>query len=413
LIDGVAAGRLIRMRSPRLALGALGLGAFTVGASELVVVGILDPIADDAGVSISAAGALVTAYALGIAVGGPIVTALTARFDRRRVLRLALAAYVAGNLLTAVTASFGLLVAARAATGTIHGLFVGVATVIAAGLAEPGREGRAVAIVFGGIAISTVIGVPLGTLIGQSFGWHATFVATVVLGAVALALVFGLVPGVQARGSGRLTDEARAALTLPVISILGVGFLIIGGQFTALTYLGPFLDRVTGISGGAIGAFLLVFGIATAAGTFASGRAADRSAAGTLIVANAGLAAMLFALYLVGPVPALAALALIGWGLVGFGLVSTALQLRVINLAGRGGDIAASLGASAANAGIATGALVGGQVVAGRGVHEVALVGAGILALALPATVASRSLRATGEARKRSRPVTAASGVSS
>jgi DHA1 family inner membrane transport protein len=218
---------------------------------------------------------------------------------------------------------------------------------------------------------------------------------------------------VRARGSGRLTDEARAALTLPVIAILGVGFLIIGGQFIALTYLAPFLEQVTGVSGGAISGYLLAFGIATAAGAFASGRAADRSAAGTLIVANAGLAAMLLALYLVGPAPALTALTLVGSGLVGFGLVSTALQLRVIKLAGSGGDIAASLGASAANAGIAMGALVGGQVVAGLGVRDVALVGAGILALALPATVASRSLGRATEARVRSRPVTAASGVSS
>jgi MFS transporter, DHA1 family, inner membrane transport protein len=410
---GATRNSIGRARSSHMALAALGLAAFTVGTSELVVVGILDPIASDAGVSISTAGALVTAYALGIALGGPVATALTAGFDRRRILRFALAAYVAGNLVTAVTASFGLLVAARAMTGTIHGLFVGVATVIAAGLAEPGREGRAVAMVFGGMAISTVIGVPLGTLIGQSLGWQATFVTIVVLGFVSFALVVGLVPRVRARGTGRLTDEARAALKFPVIATLAVGFLIIGGQFIALTYLGPFLEQVTGISGGALSGYLLAFGIATAAGAFASGRAADRSAASTLIVANAGLAVTLLALYLAGPAPALAALALVGSGLVGFGLVSTSLQLRVIMLAGSGGDLAASLGASAANVGIAMGALVGGQVFAGLGVRDVALVGAGILALALPATVASRSLRPTTEARGRPGAVTAVSGVSS
>jgi MFS transporter, DHA1 family, inner membrane transport protein len=375
-----------------MALATLALGAFTIGTSELVVVGILDPIAHDAGVSISTAGTLVTAYALGIAVGGPIATALTARFDRRRVLRVALAAYLAGNLLTAVTASFGLLVVARAATGTVHGVFIGVATVVAAALAEPGRQGRAIAIVFGGVAISTVAGVPLGTLVGQISGWHATFAGIVILAAVALALSLAFVPRVQATGSGRLGDEARAALTFPVLATLGVGYLIIGGQFTALTYLAPFLDRVTGISGGVVSAFLLAFGIATAAGAFASGHAADRSASGTLIASNAGLAAMLGALYLAGPVPALTVLALVGWGVVGFGLVSTAIQLRVIGLAGRGGDLAASLGASAANAGIATGALVGGLVVADAGVRAVALAGALILLAALPATVASRAL---------------------
>jgi MFS transporter, DHA1 family, inner membrane transport protein len=397
-------------RRNEIALAALGLGAFTIGTSELVVVGVLDPIARDAGVSISAAGTLVTAYALGIALGGPVATALTARFDRRRTLRLALAAYVAGNLLTALTANFGLLIASRAATGTVHGLFIGVATIVAAGLAERGREGRAIAIVFGGIAISTVVGVPLGTLIGQTFGWQAPFVVVVTLGAVTLGLVLATVPHVQAAGSGRVADEARAVLTIPVVATLAVGLLIICGQFTVLTYLAPFLERVSGISGGAISAFLLAFGIATAAGAFASGRAADRSAAGTLIAANAALAAALGALYLVGPVPALTVLALIAWGVVGFGLVSTALQVRVISLAGSGGDLAASLGAGAANAGIAAGSLIGGQVVANMGVREVALVGALILLGSLPATIAARSLRQPAARRDELAGVTSIAG---
>jgi DHA1 family inner membrane transport protein len=247
--------------------------------------------------------------------------------------------------------------------------------------------------VFGGIAISTVAGVPLGTLIGQAFGWQATFVAIVILGGVALTLVLVSVPQVEARGNGRIGDEARSALTFPVLVILGIGFLVIGGQFATLTYLAPFLDQVTGVSGGAISAFLLAYGAATAIGAFASGRAADPSASGTLIAANGALVVMLAALYAVGPVSALTALALIGWGLVGFGLVSTAIQLRVIELAGEGRDLAASLGASAANAGIAVGALVGGQVVAKMGVRNVALVGALILLLSLPVTIAARGLR--------------------
>jgi DHA1 family inner membrane transport protein len=376
-----------------LALAVLGLGAFTVGTSELVVVGILDQIADDAGVSVSTAGTLVTAYALGIALGGPLLTALTARLDRRLMLRAALGAYVVANLLTALAASFGLLFMSRLAAGSLHGAFIGVASVVAAGLAGPGREGRAISIVFGGVALSTVIGVPLGTFVGQALDWRATFQSVVILGAVALALLLAFVPGVEARASARLRDQARSALTVPVLATLAVGFLIVGGQFTALTYLSPFLEQVSGVSGQAISALLLAFGVATAVGTFAGGRAADRSAAGTLIIGNAGVAAMLGALYLVGRVPALVVLALVGWGVLGFGLVSTSLQLRVISLAGRGGDLAASLGASAANAGIAAGALVGGLVVADVSTRAVALAGTLILAGALPATIAARSLR--------------------
>jgi MFS transporter, DHA1 family, inner membrane transport protein len=376
-----------------VALAALGVGAFTIGTSELVVVGLLDPIARDVRISISAAGALVTAYALGIAVGGPVATALTARFERRRVLIIALAAYLAGNLLTALATSFGLLLVSRAATGTVHGLFIGVATVVAAGLAEPGRAGRAISIVFGSIAVSTVVGVPLGTLIGQTWHWRTTFVSIVILGGLALTLVLASVPRLEAAASRRSGEDARSALTVPVIAILGVGFLVIGGQFTALTYLAPFLDQVTGVSGRGISAFLLIFGIATAAGAFAGGWAADRNAAVTLIAANAFLVPALGALYLVGRVPTLTALGLVAWGLAGFGLVSTALQVRVIGLAGRGRDLAASLGASAANAGIAAGAQVGGQVVGNLEVRYAMLAGALVLLAALPATVAARSLR--------------------
>jgi MFS transporter, DHA1 family, inner membrane transport protein len=386
--DGLAAAS-----RARVGLAVLGLGAFTVGTSELVVVGILDQLADDAGISIGAAGSLVTAYALGVALGGPLLTALTGGLERRAMLRLALAGYAAANLATAAAASFAPLFVSRLVAGSLHGAFIGVATVVAAGLAAPGREGHAIAVVFGGVALSTVVGVPLGTLVGQSLGWQATFLGIAVLGALALLLNMAFVPRVRARGTGRLSEEARSALTFPVLATLAIGLLIIGGQFTVLTYLAPFLDRVSGVSGEAISGFLLAFGVATAIGTFAGGRAADRSASGTLIVGNAGVAAMLLALYLAGSAPGLTLLIVVGWGLIGFGLVSTALQVRVIGLAGRGGDLAASLGASAANAGIAIAALVGGQVVANLGVRDTALVGALILLACLPATVAARSLR--------------------
>jgi DHA1 family inner membrane transport protein len=308
------------------------------------------------------------------------------------MLRLALAAYAAAHLVMAASESFGLLFASRLGAGAVHGAFIGVASVAAARLAGEGREGRAIAMVFGGVALSTVIGVPLGTLVGQTLGWRASFLSVAALGAIALALTVVLVPSIGSRGSGRTLDQARAAFSLPVLAMLAVGFLIIGGQFTTLTYLEPFLREVTEVSSGAVSAFLLAFGVATAAGAFLSGWAADRSAAGTLIAANSGLAAMAGALYVAGPVPLLTAVAVIGWGLVGFGLVSTALQVRVIGLAGCGGDLAASLGASAANAGIAVGALAGGLVIAELETRDVALVGALILLLALPATIAARSL---------------------
>ncbi|MEV1009378.1 MFS transporter [Streptomyces sp. NPDC049881] len=380
------------------ALAALGLGAFAIGTAELVVVGVLSLIAGDLDVSEGTAGLLVTAYALGISLGGPLMTAATIRLPRRLLLWLALAVFVLGNLSAAFAGAFGMLLVARVVTGAVHGLFIGVASAVAAGLVPAERRGQAVSMVFGGIAVSTVVGVPLGTLIGQSAGWQAAFAGVVVLGALALVATLAAVPPVGGSGSGGLGAQARYAFAPPVLAMLATGLLLMGGQFTAFTFLAPLLEDVTGVSGGTISGFLLVFGVASAVGTFLGGRFADRNADATLLVGNAVLVLALGALYLVGPHPVPAALALAGWGLVGFGVVP-ALQLRVISLAGPGGDLAATLGASAVNAGIAAGAAVGGWAVSAYGVENVPLVALVICLVALPATWFTRHLKApaTGE----------------
>lgn len=381
----VRAGRS-RVRSrTHLALGALFLGAFVVGSAELVIVGILNLVAQDLAVSISTAGTLVTAYALGISVGGPVLFALSVRFARRLLLRLSLAAYVVGNVVAVVAVSFDLLLVARVVTGSMHGLFVGVALAVAAGLVPPERVGRAIAVVLGGIAISTVLGVPLGTLIGQAMGWRAAFVVVVVLGVVALVSTLVFVPPVENAGTGGFAAQARYALAPRVLAVLGVGFLLMGGQFAALTYLAPFLEGVTGISGGLISVFLLAYGIANAVGTFVGGWAADRGAATTLVVANVVLIFAFGMLYLAGSTPILVVLALGLWGLVSFGLVPS-LQYRTVGLAGPGRDLAAALPASATNAGIAAGALIGGWAVANFGTSAPVIVGAVICAIVLPTT---------------------------
>jgi DHA1 family inner membrane transport protein len=382
---------LSQSRSTR-ALVALGLGSFVIGTAELLVVGVLNLVAQDMQVSVSTAGQMVTAYALGISVGGPIVSALTTRFGRRFLLVAALAAYVIGNVVAVAAVGFGMLIVARVLTGSIHGLFIGVASVVAASLVPPERQGRAMGMVFGGIAVATVLGVPLGTLIGQGLGWRAAFVGVVILGVLALIATLLLVPTVPARGNAAFGAQARAAFAPRVLGMLGVGLLLIGGQFTVFTYLAPFLQDITGISGGLISVFLLAYGLASAIGTFIGGRFADRGAARTLIVANLVLVAAFVVLYLIGATPILVALVLAVWGLVGFGLVPS-LQLRVITLSGPGADLAATLGASAVNAGIAGGAVFGGWVLSQYGVHAVVLAGLIICAVAFPATWAASFLK--------------------
>lgn len=364
--------------------------AFVIGTAELVVVGILELIAGDTGVSLGTAGNLVTAYALGIALGGPIIAALTARFGRRSVLQIAFAVFLLANLAAVAAAGFGMLLVLRVLSGSLHGLVAGVATGIAATLVAPERRGQAIAMVVGGITVSTVVGVPLGTLIGQALGWQAAFVAVVVVGMLALLGTWRFVPSVGGAAGAEVGAQTRAAFGPRVLAMLGIGLLIFAGQFTAFTYLTPYLSEVTGISGPAISVFLLGYGLAATAGTWLGGRGADHNPTATLLVANLVLVAALGALYLFGSSPVLAMLALGAWGLAGFA-IPPALLLRVTTLA-RGSDQAATLGISAANAGIATGSVIGGAVIAGHGPHATVLVALLIAAVALPATWATRFL---------------------
>jgi DHA1 family inner membrane transport protein len=376
------------------AMAALFAAAFVMGSAELLVVGVIDLIAADLAIPVSTAGAAVTAYALGIAIGGPVLTALTIRSERRRVLAWALAGYVVATAAPLVTSSAPLFLTARFAAGSLHGLFIGVAFAVAGALVPPERTGRAIGIVLGGISVSTALGVPLGTLVGQAMGWRAGFVGVTVLGLGALLALLLAVPAVAATGGGRAAVQARHAFAPRVLAVLGTGLLILAGQYAVLTYITPFLQERTGVSSGAVSAFLLVFGVATAVGVFAGGWAADRSATRTLVLGNAALVVALGLLHVVGAVPALVAVVLVVWGVVGMGLVPS-LQYRVLELAGPGRDLAATLPASALNAGIALGALAGGWTLDAYGVGGPVLTGLVVAAVALPAAWATSSLRPT------------------
>ena len=380
-------------RRSSLVLATLFLGTFVLGTAELLVVGVLDLIARDTGVSIGTTGGLVSAYAVGIAIGGPILTAATIRFSRRSLLRLSLAAYLPANLLLAFATDFELMLLARVVTGSLQGLFIGVAFAIGVSVVPVARMGRAISAVIGGIAVSTALGVPIGTLIGQELGWRGAFLAIVGLGAIALAASVAIIPEVGNTGTDGFRAQGRHAFAPPVLAVLAVGFLLMGGQYAALTYITPFLQNVTGISGGLISGFLLAYGAATAVGVFVGGWAADRGASRTLLIANVLLLVSLGGLFLVGSSPVLTALVLIGWGVVGFGLVPS-LQHRVVSLAGPGRDLAATLPASAVNGGIAAGAVIGGWAVAGQGPSAPSLVGLGVILLALPVTFATSRLSA-------------------
>jgi DHA1 family inner membrane transport protein len=341
-----------------LALATLFLATFVLGCAEMLVVGMLDLLAADLRVSIPAAGALLTAQALGMAVGGPILTALTIKLDKRTVLVGALAVSVVANLVLVLTADYSLFIAARALAGAAQGLYIAAGCAAGISLVPVERMGRAMSVVISGFAVSAAVGVPLGTLVGQLLGWRGSFTAVVVLAVIALAATLGVIPPVRGTGGG-VGKQARHAFAPRVLAVLGVGFLVFAGLAAFFTYVVPFLQSVTGITGPLVSVFLLAYGAATAVGTFGGGRFADADAGRMLILGTGGVAVSLAALYFLGGIAFLVALALFALGLCGMGMAPS-LQYRVVELAGPGGQLAQSLPASAANLGIAFGSAAGG-----------------------------------------------------
>ena len=373
-----------------LALATLFFGVFVMGCAELLVVGVLDLIAADLRVPIAAAGTLVTAYALGMAIGGPILTALTIRMDKRAVLVGTLVVFAVANLVPLLVPDHGVFVAARVLAGAVQGLFIAVGFVTGMALVPPERAGRAISVIISGIAVSAALGVPLGTLVGQTVGWRGSFLGIILLSVVALVATVASVPSVPRTGGG-VAGQARYAFAPRVLAVLLVNFLVFAAVYSALTYIVPFLNGVTGISGALISVFLLAYGLANAVGAFCGGRFADRSAARTSSWRP--------------PAPRPAAGALprrrgraargageAAWGLFVGGMVPS-LQFRVVSLAGPGGALASSLPGSAINVGIAAGWLAGGVAIGGSGVSAPVVTGLIIAVIAVPTAWATGFLK--------------------
>ncbi|HET9422516.1 MAG TPA: MFS transporter [Nocardioides sp.] len=376
---------------PAVTLGALFVGAFVICTSELLLVGVLDLIAADLGVSAAAVGTFVTGYALGLAIGGPALTALTIRADRRTVLAAAMILTAAGDLVTAFSSSYELTLAARTATGAMQGLFLAAAFAAGTAVVPAARAGRAIAVVLAGTSISTALGVPVGTLAGHLLGWRGSYAAVAALIIVATLVVLALFPPVPAPEEAA-GNQARHAFAPPVLAVLGLCALVFGATMAALTYLVPFLTDVTGISGGLVSVFLLAYGAATAVGSFGGGWFADRNAERTLIVGALGITGSLAGLYLFGSSPLAALLLLAALGVFAMGS-GPSLQYRVVALAGPGGALAQSLPASAVNVGIAAGSFAGGIAIERSTASGAVLAGLALAALAIPVAWATRALR--------------------
>lgn len=389
-----------------LALLALTISAFAIGTTEFVIVGLIPTIAADLGVSLPSAGLLVSLYALGVAVGAPVLTAITGKVPRKALLVALMALFTAGNLLAWLSPGYGSLIAARILTGLAHGVFFSIGSTIATGLVPKEKAASAIATMFSGLTVALVTGVPLGTFIGQHFGWRATFLAVAALGVVAIVGSLMFVPRKLAHSQPASLLQQLGVLRQPrlllVYAMTAVGY---GGTFVAFTYLAPMLQQVTGLQASAVGLVMLAYGVSVAVGNIWGGRLADRKGpVGALKLIFSLLALVLLVLTFTASHPWLMVLTVLAWGAVAFGNVA-GLQVYVVQQAERFApqaiDVASGLNIAAFNLGIALGAWGGGWIVDGIGLRHTPWIGALVVLGALGLTALSGRLDARDPAPAR------------
>ncbi|MEV5953905.1 MFS transporter [Streptomyces sp. NPDC051987] len=382
-----------------LALLALAVVTFGIGTTEFATMGLLPQIADGVGVSVPHAGNLVSAYALGVVVGAPVLTGIGARVPHKRLLLLLTGLFVIGNTASALAPNFGLLFAARFLAGLPHGALFGVGAVVASRLVAPDRAARAVSRVFLGLTIANIVGVPAGTALGQHLGWRYAYCAVAVIGLVALAALALLVPH-QPRGpQAGIRQELRAMGNRQVFIGLATAVVGFGGFFAVYSYLVPMLTHLTGISDSSTTLVLALYGVGMTVGTLVAGPLTDRALRPTLYAGIVLLAAGLVTFYFTvhSTIPALVTVTLIG--AMG-ALITTPVQMLLMINAKDAPTMAAASNHSAFNMANAAGAWLGGLVIsAGWGWAAPDLVGAALalagLALAVTGGVLDRGSRAS------------------
>ncbi|KIF78338.1 MFS transporter [Streptomyces sp. 150FB] len=375
-----------------LALLALAIGAFGIGTTEFVIIGLLPEVAHTYGVSIPTGGLLVSGYALGVVFGAPVMTVLGTRIPRKRMLMLLMGFFIAGNVLSALAPAFGLMLTGRVVASLAHGAFFGIGSVVAAGLVAPHKRAGAIAMMFTGLTLANVVGVPLGTFIGQSAGWRTTFLVVAGLGVVGLAGVARLVPE-QPRAEGvRLRHELAAFRNVQVLLAMAMTVLGFGGVFAAVTYLTPMMTGTAGFAGSSVTWLLVLFGLGMVGGNLVGGRLADRHLMPLLMVSLGALALVLALFTLTAHDKVAAAVTITLIGALGFATVPP-LQKRVLDQASAAPTLASAVNIGAFNLGNALAAWLGGLVIsAGYGYTAPNWVGAGLAAAALVLAVVSSAL---------------------
>ncbi|MDR5751601.1 MULTISPECIES: MFS transporter [unclassified Caballeronia] len=365
---------------------ALAISAFAIGTTEFVIMGLLPNVARDLAVSIPSAGLLVTGYALGVAVGAPLLAVLTSRMPRKLALQLLMAVFIVGNVLCAVAPGYGLLMVARVVTSFAHGSFFGIGAVVAASLVPAEKRASAIALMFTGLTLANVLGVPFGTFIGQEFGWRATFWIVAALGVLSALGVTALVPNRHDAGPSRLGHEVRVLKDRQVWLALAMTVIGFSGVFVVFTYIAPILEQVGGFSPRGVTLVLVLFGVGLTIGNTIGGKLADRALMPSLM-------GILIALALVMAVFATTSHSQTGtivtvfvWGIAAFATVPP-LQTRVVEKAKAAPNLASTLNIGAFNVGNAGGAWLGGMVLErGHALDSLPWVAAAVAIVALAVT---------------------------
>ncbi len=373
-----------------LPLLALAIASFGIGTTEFIIMGLLPDLSHDLGVSVPQAGYLVSAYAFGVAFGAPLVAIATARLPRKAALLSLMGIFVVGNLGCALAPGYDSLMAARILTSLAHGAFFGIGSVVARDLVPPRRKAQAVAIMFSGLTLANVLGVPFGTALGQAMGWRFPFFVVVAIGLLAAAAIATFLPGGMAGSRGRLASEVGALREPRVLLPMAISVLSSISLFSVFTYIAPMLEQVTHLTPHQVTWALLLFGVGITIGNLAGGRLADWRLVGTVIAAFVGVAIVLVALTATSHAPLPAMITLLIWGALTFA-VAAPLQIWVVEAATDAPNLAATLNQGAFNLGNATGAWAGGvAIAAGVGYANLPWLGAAVAVVAIGLTLVAR-----------------------
>ncbi|MEN4477033.1 MFS transporter [Mycolicibacterium cosmeticum] len=382
-----------------LAVFALALGGFGIGTTEFVAMGLLPDIAASLHVSEPTAGHVISAYALGVVIGAPLIAALTARVNRKTLVLALMTLFTLGNLASVFAPSYGTLVAARFVAGIPHGAFFGIAALVAAHLMGPQNRAKAVAHVLTGLTVATVVGVPVASALGQHFGWRSAFGLVVAIGLVTLTAIWFWVPNLRSMHVTSPLTELGALRRVQVWLALLVGMVGFGGMFAVYTYVATTMTDVAGLPRALVPLALMAFGLGMVIGNLAGGRMADISVVRGLYlsITALGVVLALFVLAAHNPWTALVGLFLIG---AAGSAIGPALQTRLMDVAHDAQTLAAALNHSALNIANATGAWIGGVVIAaGYGYTAPAAAGALLTLAGLAVLTLSVALQRTTRRR--------------